>query len=211
MASFSSLWQSLIDALIPPRKTERVVRGATAKTLAARRRPFHRDDIEALFSYEDSLVQAIIWELKYYDSSVSAHLLAGALAEELPHITHEALTDTPLLIPIPLHEKRQRARGYNQVARVTELVAKKLQEVEHVGGVLVRIIDTPRQTALSRAKRLSNVKKAFEVQNKEKVSGRVCILVDDVITTGSTLREAGRVLKKAGASRVILLALAHAG
>lgn len=211
MEALRKLWQLFTDALIPPRTTEALVRTLTVEELVRLRRPHYAQGIEALLPYEDSRVSALIWELKYYDSTRAAQLASVLLGAEMADITSEELTHAPLLIPVPLHPKREKARGYNQTHRVTARMSEQGAAVEHRPEVLVRVKDTPRQTALSRTKRLVNMKDAFEVCDSSAVAGRVCILVDDVVTTGSTLRTAGAALLNAGASKVILVALAHAG
>ena len=211
MSLLSSVWRILSDILVPPRKTERIVRTLIFETLLSTRKTHMVGETEALLSYEDPKVQALIWELKYYGSAKSAHLLGRLLAEELPALVSESLSKKPLLIPIPLHPNRIKVRGYNQMTRVTEVAAKIVEGIiEHAPDSLVRIKDTPRQTALSRTKRLENVVGAFKTKNPAQIKGRVCIVVDDVATTGSTLLSAGSALKKSGASSVILLALASA-
>ena len=204
-------WRILSDILVPPRKTERIVRTLTFETLLSLRKIHTVGETEALLSYENPKVQALIWELKYYGSSKSAHMLGRLLAEEIPALVSESLTKKPLLIPIPLHPNRLKVRGYNQMTRVTEVAARLIGDmIEHAPDSLVRTKDTPRQTVLSRTKRHENVVDAFKTKNPAQVRGRVCIVVDDVATTGSTLLSAGSALKSAGASSVILLALASA-
>lgn len=211
MNLIKKVWRLLTDLLVPPRKSERLVEAVSFETLLSLRKNHTQGDVEALLPYEDPTVQALVWELKYYDSVRSAELFGNLLAEELPSLVSESLSNKPLLIPIPLHPNRIKARGYNQMERVTEVVAEKMKElIEHAPDILVRVVDTPRQTALSRVKRLENVVDAFKTKNPTKIKGRVCIVVDDVTTTGSTLLSAGSALKKAGASSVILLALASA-
>lgn len=201
----------LSDILVPPRKTEKIVRALSFETLLSLRKTHTVGEVEALLPYENEKVQALIWELKYYGSAKSASLLGRLLAEEIPALVSESLTKKPLLIPVPLHPNRIKARGYNQMTRVTEVTTEQITDaVEHAPDILVRIKDTPRQTALSRTKRLLNVVDAFKTKNPTAVKGRVCIVVDDVATTGSTLLSAGSALKKAGASSVVLLALASA-
>lgn len=201
----------LSDILVPPRKTERIVRTLSFETLLSLRKTHTVGETEALLPYENEAVQAVIWELKYYGSTKSADLLGRLLAEEIPALVSESLSKKPLLIPIPLHPNRLKVRGYNQMTRVTEVAAEKIGDmVEHAPDTLMRIKDTPRQTALSRTNRLENVVGAFKTKNPTAIKGRVCIVVDDVATTGSTLLSAGSALKKSGASSVILLALASA-
>ena len=167
--------------------------------------------IEALLPYERPEVQALVWELKYYDSKIASSYAGAILAEHLRAVLAEEMLHKPLLIPIPLHEKRLRERGYNQCERIA------LQMLEHLKGqvvvapkALARTRNTKRQTELTGAARKENVKDAFAVPNKELIQGKVCILIDDVVTTGATIMEARRALLEGGAAKVILIALAYA-
>jgi ComF family protein len=211
MAPLYRLWQTLIDALIPPRRTEVLIAGLTPQALHALRAPRFMNGVEALLPYDDARVRALIWELKYFGSQKSVELLGEVLRAEIPALVAEELSHEPLLIPVPLHQKRQRSRGFNQAERVAAHIAQGTDALIHRSDVLRRTVDTPRQTALSRTRRLTNVAGAFSVTDPSAIKGRVCIVLDDVVTTGSTLKAAGRALEDAGASRVILLALAHAG
>ena len=176
----------------------------------------HIEDIyvTTLFSYEDILIRDLIWTLKYEGSRHAALLCAEMLADFLlEEITESATFDAqpPLLIPIPLAPEREQERGYNQVRWIAEALLPLLNNRLELHEKLVRVRHTPRQTTLSRRDRKENVTGAFEVGNPETISGRHCILLDDVVTTGSTLLEAGRTLKAAGAKSVDYWAIAGAG
>jgi ComF family protein len=212
MKLLSRLWRFVVDTLVPPRKTERLARLVTIEKLKTLRRGSVIGNAEALLPYEDPRVQSLIWELKYYGSTHAATLLGKLLAEELSALVSESLSNKPLLIPIPLHPNRKAMRGYNQMERITRIAAALCDDlVEHAPLLLVRVADTPRQTALPRSRRIHNMTGAFAVADTTRISGRTCIIVDDVVTTGSTLEAATRALKQAGADSVIVLALAHAG
>lgn len=113
------------------------------------------------------------------------------------------------LVPVPLHRKRKRERGFNQ----SQVLARELARVrglEVVEGALVRVRNVPPQTSLEAAGREANVRGAFAVKRRARVEGRVLVLVDDVFTTGSTLGECGLALKRGGAREVRALTLAQA-
>lgn len=109
---------------------------------------------------------------------------------------------------IPLHTDRKRKRGFNQAEVITAFFSKKL------GYPTINVIRRQKNTAPqakthNRVERSQNIKNAFSVINKDIVVGKNIILVDDVMTTGSTAREATRVLKKAGANSIFVFSLAH--
>jgi len=115
-----------------------------------------------------------------------------------------------LVIPAPLSKKRFRERGFNQA----ELLARAFiraqgGKLEIASNALVKTKDTPHQADLSRSERLKNLKRCFSVVNPRAICGRNIILVDDVITTESTMNEMKKTLRKAGAKKVIGIAIAH--
>ncbi len=117
--------------------------------------------------------------------------------------------DLDFIVPVPLHRKREKQRGFNQA----ELLGRALSRwsgVPVLSGVLIKIRNTPAQVSLEAAEREINLRRAFMVKNASKISGRVVLLVDDVFTTGSTLTECAAELRRAGAEEVRGLTLARA-
>ena len=114
-----------------------------------------------------------------------------------------------LIIPVPLHVKRLRSRGFNQAILLGELLARRWQ-LPMERGVLQRIRWTEPQINLSADERQENVKGAFVVHEPARVSGKRIILLDDVLTTGSTVAECAAVLKAAGAVEVLVVTVARA-
>jgi ComF family protein len=105
------------------------------------------------------------------------------------------------VVPVPLSALRMLQRGYNQAAEIARKVAKHLG-CQMMDGALIRAKPTERQALLSVAQRRKNVDGSFKVRHIEHVTGRTLLLVDDVMTTGATLAEAARTLKRAGAKAV---------
>jgi ComF family protein len=119
------------------------------------------------------------------------------------------VTTVDLLVPVPLHLKRLRQRGFNQAHLLIRRWAKQ-DGIAFDGLTLSRSRWTEPQTALSRKERKKNIKGAFVVKHRETIRGKKIVLVDDVYTTGSTVNECARVLMKAGAALVDVLTLARA-
>lgn len=209
---------NLLTLLFPREQRKTRLTRLTSKDLLPfiryERRPIEDIYVATFFSYEDMLIRDLIWTLKYegnrHAALLCAEILADSILEELTESASFEMTP-PLLIPIPLAPERERERGYNQVRWVAQAVLPLLHNRLHLSEELVRIRHTPRQTTLSRQERKGNVTGAFAVKNAEVISGRHCILLDDVVTTGSTLAEAGRTLKNAGAKSVDYWAIAAAG
>jgi ComF family protein len=114
-----------------------------------------------------------------------------------------------LLVPVPLHPDRQRQRGFNQAALLTERLGR-LWGVALAAHALVRTAPTPAQTGLSGEDRRRNVRGAFAVPRPATVAGRSVLLVDDVLTTGATADACARALRGAGAAEVGVLTVARA-
>ncbi|KKS13197.1 MAG: hypothetical protein UU70_C0021G0008, partial [Candidatus Yanofskybacteria bacterium GW2011_GWA1_41_6] len=113
-----------------------------------------------------------------------------------------------LLVPVPLHKKREYWRGFNQAELLARLIARHYRL--DIGEGLVRSVDSIPQAKLeNRPKRLLNVQGLYKCKKPEVFKDRHVILVDDVCTTGATLNECARVLKDAGAVSVIALAIAR--
>lgn len=107
-----------------------------------------------------------------------------------------------LIISVPLHKNRQKRRGYNQAELVARSVAKQL-EVPFKGDVLVKTSESRSQSVLSRNERFSNLEGLFNVNKAETIFNKNILLIDDIITTGSTINQCSRVLKQAGANSII--------
>jgi ComF family protein len=158
----------------------------------------------------ESPVDHLIRELKYH--GVTAH--ARVLGELLARAVRERGDDLPkLLLPVPLHRARFRERGFNQAMQITRFAGRSLG-IPYAGGLLRRVRDTPSQTGLGRAERHENLRGAFDLaahaaRDRVLRAGHVA-LIDDVITTGSTLDEAATVLFAAGVSRADRWAVARA-
>lgn len=136
------------------------------------------------------------------------------LGSALSLLLYETLTshwkdvDFDVIIPVPLHKKRRKERGFNQ----SEVLVRKLGG--HCGvpvscNNLIRVKYTLPQVGLSDKKRATNVKNAFSIKNPAELSAKRVLLVDDVFTTGATISECGRVLLHAGAREVYVLTLAR--
>jgi ComF family protein len=114
------------------------------------------------------------------------------------------------VVPVPLHWWRRWRRGYNQSEALAEAIAQHLRIPLAVRG-LRRIRHTPHQMGLGAVERRANLRGAFRAAPNEVLKGKVVLLVDDVMTTGSTASEAARALVEAGAKRVVVAVLARGG
>ena len=119
-------------------------------------------------------------------------------------------SDYDLIIPVPLHPRKARERGFNQSGVLSEGLSRRTG-IKVLKRGLIRTRYTKTQTRLSRKERMKNVKGVFRVSVPADLNGKYVLLIDDVYTTGATVNECARVLVKAGAEAVDVLTLARAG
>jgi ComF family protein len=154
----------------------------------------------------EGAVKELIHRLKY-DGRIQARRPLGLLlAERLAGFVHDAAPD--LIMPVPLHLKRLRQRGFNQAVLLGELASKEWG-VPMARRVIRRIRWTEPQITLASRDRMANVRGAFAVADPAVVRGKKILLVDDVMTTGSTVSECARMLKKGGAAEVFVAVVAR--
>ncbi|MBA4388596.1 MAG: hypothetical protein C0404_11480 [Verrucomicrobia bacterium] len=122
--------------------------------------------------------------------------------------THYAGFDFDAVTCVPLYPKKERERSYNQARLLARGIAG-MAGIRFVPNCLARIRDTPSQTDRTARQRQQNVRGAFTALNERWIEGRKILLVDDVMTTGATVNECARVLKKAGAFKVCVVTLAR--
>lgn len=162
----------------------------------------------APFSYGEPLVKELIHTLKYGRVRVIAQFLGARIAEYILKEHPEALFKNALIVPVPLHPGRERVRGFNQAFLIAEELGKKLG-LSVSSLTISRVRKTKPQVELSGYLRNKNMENAFAVRDVGIIRGRTIFLVDDVKTTGATLREAARVLREAGAKRIIAVTAAR--
>jgi ComF family protein len=162
--------------------------------------------------YEGGL-RGLIHLLKYERilpvASLLGSMVTNTIEELLPSCGDRP--SPPLVVPVPLHKTKRSDRGFNQAELIARAAVKHLsQRLELATPVLIRQRATVSQVGLTREQRVANVRDAFRVRDRQRVCGRTVIVVDDVMTTGTTLSECARVLKKAGAERVVAATVARA-
>jgi ComF family protein len=152
-------------------------------------------------------IQILIHYLKYNNHRNIGRILATKMVQEL--CDHEILKLTEIIIPVPLHKVRMRKRGYNQ----SDILAERISSMSNKPvekNVLKRVRNTKTQTKLTAVERMRNVGNAFAVTQKEFIINKTVLLIDDVITTGSTINACARQLKINGAREVFALSVAKA-
>jgi len=168
--------------------------------------------IFAAADYNDGFAKRAIWLLKYRKIRAAAKPLAELLRARIvqrPSFAAALKRGSWIIVPVPLSKKRLRERGFNQ----SELIARNLSDrmsVKTISDVLYKLKDTPSQVSIKdRKERLTNLTDSFAAKNIRLVKGKNVILIDDVTTTGATIKEARKTLRAAGAKKVIAMVVAR--
>jgi len=159
----------------------------------------------SIFRYEGVIRKAII-ALKYKFSTEIANELAETCVKHLGSDFH--VPASSVLAPVPLHWYRQNLRGFNQSEEVGKLIAKQMGW-KFIPNLLIKKKPTKSQVELKGADRRKNLRRAFSLNANYQTLDSNCIVFDDVYTTGSTLKEAIKVLRVAGAQKVWGLTIAR--
>lgn len=151
--------------------------------------------------------RALVIELKYHRG---LHVLAdmAEVFRRTPHVLERVRG--AVLVPVPLHPRKARERGYNQAALLAETLAHVAGGGARVDTLLTRVVDTETQTAFDRRTRIANLKNAFALAPGADINPALhYLLVDDVFTTGSTLNSCARALRRAGALSLDVVTFGH--
>ena len=161
----------------------------------------------SLFFFEQQgLVQQLIHQLKYMNREQLGNFFGAQLGQKL---VGSSFSSCDLVVPIPLHKRRQRQRGYNQVSQFGQQLVKQLQ-IDYVPHNLVRHKATKTLVRLNAHQRTAQIKDAFSVTDPSAFAGKHLLLVDDVVTTGTTLSEAANRLLQIEDFRVSVATIAFA-
>jgi len=162
------------------------------------------DRARAVLRY-DKHSRHLVLGLKHGDRT---HVV-GAFGRWMHRAGGEVLADADLLVPVPLHWTRLLQRRYNQAALLAQAI-RAAGGPQVAADWLIRRRRTPAQGHLGPAARERNVRGAFAIQRRRSFAGKRVVVIDDVMTTGATVEECARVLKRAGAASVSVLTLARA-
>lgn len=169
-----------------------------------------RIPVENAMSYfryqKGSRFQSIIHDLKYRDRQDIGREMGRLLGVE---IRGTSFSDTDLILPVPLHKNKLRKRGYNQCVPICEGLSKSLN-IPYNSTLLERPEKTSSQTNKSRIDRWTNVEGIFRVKQPDLIANKHILLVDDVVTTGSTLEACGSAILNIEGTRISIATLAMA-
>ena len=163
--------------------------------------------LAAYYFFKKSSLQKLIHQLKYHGKTEVGHFAGNEFGERLKAVGFDNKFD--LIIPVPLHRKKKKLRGYNQSDSFAESLSQKLN-TPWSPDVMRRNIYSISQTKKSKYQRWENVNRIFSVNKPREVAGKRVLLVDDIVTTGSTLEACAIQLHKAGAKQVSLAVIGFA-
>jgi len=171
--------------------------------------PFEK--LVAYGSYDGGL-RDLIHLLKYQQVRPAAAVLGRMLMEAIAGLEGEFPAAGVSVVPVPLHEKKQRQRGFNQSELIARAALKNLARPDRfrlLPAALARTRETASEIGLTRHQRRENLRGAFKVVDAHAVIDREILLVDDVFTTGTTASECSRLLRRAGAKKVSVVTVAR--
>ncbi len=158
----------------------------------------------AVFVYERE-VQTLVEDFKYR----KIRSLASFMAQKMVEVLRQEYPEIDVIVPVPLHPTKRRERGFSQTSALAEEISR-ITGIKMVKDNLVRIRNTKAQANLSRAGRIENIKGAFRLRDSSAFKGKRILLVDDVMTTGTTMNEAAKLFKKVKGAKVYSITFAIA-
>jgi ComF family protein len=162
----------------------------------------------AAYGAYDAELRELIHLLKYEQVEPAAAVLGRMLAQAIHKLG--PIADSILVVPVPLYRSKRRERGFNQAELIARTALKgEAFPCELRADVLERTRPTVSQIGLTRAQRIENLRGAFRVPHLNRVAARTVLLVDDVLTTGTTASECARILRTAGAEKVWVVTVAR--
>ena len=161
------------------------------------------DEIICAFNYKGTLKSKML-QFKFHDNRYISKSFGDVLSYKIKQ--HNINAD--IIIPVPICKKRYFERGYNQSEYVARYVSK-LCNIELEKNVLLKDRSNKQQSLLDASKRAQNVKGVYSIRNAVKIKEKNILLIDDIYTTGATLNECAKILKQAGASKVILITVLY--
>jgi ComF family protein len=166
----------------------------------------------AAYGSYDSGLRELIHLLKYNQVRPAANVLGRMLLEAIEDLQPLFAASEVFVVPVPLHSRKLRQRGFNQSELIAHSALKQKpadQDLRLGADILQRRRETKSQIGLSRHQRRENIRGAFVVAKPDEVNGREILVVDDVFTTGTTVSECARILRRAGASKVYVATVAR--
>ena len=162
-------------------------------------------DEHIYFSKYNGIIRKRIIDYKFNGQAYLEKFFSNIILKNEKIYVH--LKKYDIIIPVPIHKKRKQVRGYNQSELFAKTIAQKL-ELQINNNILLKEKNNVPQSSLNKDERIKNAKGIYKVQNSIRIDPKNVLLVDDVYTTGSTVNECARVLKKIGIKYIGVLTIA---
>ena len=219
------LYKTVLDALFPIPKTEEEVLSMDINTIFGklpRAKNFPIREAASIFAYKNELVWRLIWCIKYKKSIPAAKIAAYSLFRILT--IYQPIASPIIIIPMPITSRRRRERGFNQCELIAYEIEKlirlsNIKDIIIIRNLLFRTQHKSRQTLKGRVDRLESTHEIFSVDTSianriqqmigQPTPNHLILVIDDVITTGSTILEAINILRKNGLTQTFGLSVAH--
>ncbi|WP_343330942.1 ComF family protein [Polaribacter staleyi] len=159
-----------------------------------------------LFFRKTGITKKLIHELKYKGNEEIGHFFGNWLGEILKE--NKDFLDIDVIIPVPLHPKKRRQRGYNQVTKFGKSLSKHLEK-PLIENILIRTSTSKTQTFKARFERFNNIDTKFQLSDFTILKNKHVLLIDDVITTGATLEACAKELQKTAGVKISILTMAY--
>lgn len=158
-----------------------------------------------LFSYEGIIRKKLI-EYKFQDKPYLCEFFVKMIVnnEKICGI----LKSYDIIIPVPMYHKKESKRGYNQSSLIAEKLAQNYENLSYEKNCLIKIKNNEMQSGLQKTDRVKNVDGVYQVTNMKKIKDKKIILLDDIYTTGSTVNECSKMLKKVGTKEILVFTIA---
>ncbi len=216
------IFNLIIDLIFPPNKEELEIRKLSPQSFKEKVKRAKKPEfyfINAVIAYKDRLAKELIWQIKYKKNKYAIEIAGFILYQWI----NENIKDDCILIPIPISKRRRKERGYNQceliideIIRLNEKDEIKKIKLEKNYNLLIREKNLSKQTFKNKKERLK-ANDIFKINKessnndflKDNFLNKKIIIIDDVTTTGNTLKEAYSVMLKTQYRNIIVIALAH--
>lgn len=155
--------------------------------------------------FYENKIRKLLLKFKFNEMAVLANLFAEIMNKEKLFI--EKIKQYDCVIPVPMYIINKKIRGYNQTELIASVIEKE-NKIMCINDVLVKVKQNKKQSKLNEKERIENVKDIYKLQNEEKINNKRVLLLDDIYTTGSTVKECMKILKKAKPKRIDVLVIA---
>lgn len=157
-----------------------------------------------VFKY-DGIIREKIIQYKFYEKSYMYKTFAKIILKN--EKKYGFLENYGIIIPVPIHRKRENERGYNQSSLIAKELANNLGII-YMKDILYKKVNNTMQSTLNQKQRINNVKNVYGIKKCEHIKNKNIILFDDIYTTGSTVNECAKLLKQNGVNKILVLTLA---